>query len=149
MSDELMKKPQVPLNLNMDIISYAGTPNGVPSEELLKNWGSLNKQLAFSNLSDTDIMDIEDILRIRELRSMSGLRDFELRAQDQKGSDQASIISKCLSSLGRNGFLIKRATSNTHEITNRTEDLKKSRFFGIGAPKQQQQQQQQTQGVKQ
>lgn len=131
----------------MDLISYAATPNGIPAEELFKNWGSLNKQLAFSNLSDTDIQDIEDILRIRELRSMGTLRDYELRKEDQKGSDQASIIAKCLSSLGKGGFLIKRATTSAHEITNRTEELKKSKFFGIGAPKQTAQQQP-IQGVK-
>lgn len=124
----------------MDVIAYAGTPNGIPGDELNKNWGSLNKQLAFSNLSDHDILDIEDILRIRELKSSSGLRDYELRIMDQKGSDQSSIISKCLSSLGRGGFLIKRATTASHEITNKTEENKKTRFLGLGSPKQQPQQ---------
>lgn len=142
MSEEIKKSPQ----FNMDVIAYAGTPNGIPGEELNKNWGSLNKQLAFSNLSENDVLDIEDILRIRELKSTGGLRDFELRIQDQKGSDQSSIISKCLSSLGKGGFLIKRATTASHEITNKTEDQnKKSRFFGLGAPKQQPQQPQQIQ----
>jgi len=137
MSEEIKKSPQ----FNMDVIAYAGTPNGIPGEELNKNWGSLNKQLAFSNLSDNDVLDIEDILRIRELKASSGLRDFELRIQDLKGSDQSSIISKCLSSLGKGGFLIKRATTASHEITNKTEESnKKSRFFGLGAPKQQPQQ---------
>lgn len=138
--EDKIKKP-VPFSL--DVISYAGTPNGIPQDQLIQNWGSLNKQLAFSNLSDTDILDIEDILRIRELKSMSGLRDYELRYQDQKGVDQGAIISKCLSSLGRNGFLLKRATTNSHEITNKSEESKKNRLFGIGQPKQQQQQQQQ------
>jgi hypothetical protein len=142
MSEDIKKSPQ----FNMDVIAYAGTPNGIPGDELNKNWGSLNKQLAFSNLSDNDVLDIEDILRIRELKSTGGLRDFELRIQDQKGADQSSIISKCLSSLGKGGFLIKRATTASHEITNKTEDQnKKSRFFGLGAPKQQPQQPQQIQ----
>lgn len=139
MSEEIKK----PAPFQMDVIAYAGTPNGIPGDELNKNWGSLNKQLAFSNLSDHDILDIEDILRIRELKASSGLRDYELRIMDQKGSDQSSIISKCLSSLGRGGFLIKRATTASHEITNKNEDNnKKSRFFGLGAPKQQPQQSQ-------
>lgn len=107
------------------------------------NWGSLNKQLAFSNLSSSDILDIEDILRIRQLKLVSGLRDYELRISEQKGQDQSNIISKCLSSLGRDGFLIKRATTASHEITNKTEEPKKSRFLGIGAPKPQPQPQQQ------
>lgn len=136
MTDEIKK----PAPFSMDVIAYAGTPNGIPGDELNKNWGSLNKQLAFSNLSDHDILDIEDILRIRELKASSSLRDYELRIMDQKGSDQSSIISKCLSSLGRNGFLIKRATTASHEITNKTEDNKKTRFLGLGAPKQQPQQ---------
>ncbi|MDP4225231.1 MAG: hypothetical protein Q8910_02480 [Bacteroidota bacterium] len=135
MSEEIKK----PAPFSMDVIAYAGTPNGIPGDELNKNWGPLNKQLAFSNLSDNDILDIEDILRIRELKSTSSLRDYELRIQDQKGADQSSIISKCLSSLGRGGFLIKRATTASHEITNKTEESKK-RFFGLGAPKQQPQQ---------
>ncbi|WP_048140537.1 hypothetical protein [Methanosarcina horonobensis] len=124
----------------MDVIAYAGTPNGIPNDELSKNWGPLNKQLAFSNLSENDILDIEDTLRIRELKSSSSLRDYELRALDLKGADQSSIISKCLSSLGKGGFLIKRATTASHEITNKTEENKKSRFFGLGSPKQQPQQ---------
>lgn len=136
MTDEIKK----PAPFSMDVIAYAGTPNGIPGDELNKNWGSLNKQLAFSNLSDHDILDIEDILRIRELKASSSLRDYELRIMDQKGSDQSSIISKCLSSLGRNGFLIKRATTASHEITQKTEDNKKTRFFGLGSPKQQPQQ---------
>jgi hypothetical protein len=143
MAEEIKK----PAPFQMDVIAYAGTPNGIPGDELNKNWGSLNKQLAFSNLSDHDILDIEDILKIRELKAASGLRDYELRIMDQKGSDQSSIISKCLSSLGRGGFLIKRATTASHEITNKTEDQnKKSRFFGLGAPKQQPQQPQVQQG---
>lgn len=142
MSEE-MKKPTLPFS--MDVIAYAGTPNGIPGDELIKNWGSMNKQLAFSNLSETDILEIEDILRIRELKSTSGLRDYELRIMDLKGSDQSSIISKCLSSLGRGGFLIKRATTASYETTSKTEESKKSRFFGLGAPKQQPQQPQQMQ----
>nr|CAH2570343.1 unnamed protein product [uncultured archaeal virus] len=136
MTEEIKK----PAPFSMDVIAYAGTPNGIPGDELSKNWGSLNKQLAFSNLSEHDILDIEDILRIRELKVSSGLRDYELRIMDQKGADQSSIISKCLSSLGRGGFLIKRATTASHEITNKTEENKKTRFFGLGSPKQQPQQ---------
>lgn len=136
MTEEIKK----PAPFSMDVIAYAGTPNGIPGDELNKNWGSLNKQLAFSNLSEHDILDIEDILRIRELKVSSGLRDYELRIMDQKGADQSSIISKCLSSLGRGGFLIKRATTASHEITQKTEESKKTRFFGFGSPKQQPQQ---------
>lgn len=136
MSDPLEKKPA---QQGMDVIAYAGTPNGIPAEELFQNWGSLNKQLAFSNLSKNDILEIEDILRIRQLKHMSGFRDYELRKAEQKGTDQSSIVSKCLTSLGRDGFLLKRATTAEHTITNKTEGDKKSRFFGIGAPKQQQQ----------
>ena len=141
----MSEEPKKPAPFQMDVIAYAGTPNGIPGDELNKNWGSLNKQLAFSNLSDNDVLDIEDILRIRELKAASGLRDFELRIQDQKGADQSNIVSKCLSSLGKGGFLIKRATTASHEITNKTEDQHKSRFFGLGAPKQQPQQPQQVQ----
>lgn len=133
----------------MDVISYAGTPNGIPSEELLKNWGSLNKQLAFSNLSHNEIQDIEDLLRISELRMNGAQRDYELRNNDVKGAGQAMIITKCLSSLGRDGFLIKRATTAEHSITNKTEGEKKPKFFGLGAPKQQYQQYPQQQGVRQ
>lgn len=133
----------------LDVIAYAGTPNGIPPDELLKNWGALNKQLAFSNLSHNEIQDIEDLLRITELRSMSSQRDHELRQMDIKGAGQALIITKCLSSLGRDGFLLKRATTSEHSITNKTEGEKKPRFFGLGAPKQQYPQQQQQQGVRQ
>lgn len=135
----------------MDVISYAGTPNGIPAEELMKNWGALNKQLAFSNLSHNEIQDIEDLLRISELRSMSSQRDHELRQMDVRGAGQAIIITKCLESLGRDGFLLKRATTAEHTVTNRTEGDKKPKFFGLGAPKQQysQQQYQQQQGVRQ
>lgn len=135
----------------MDVISYAGTPNGIPAEELLKNWGALNKQLAFSNLSHDEIQDIEDLLRISELRAMSSQRDHELRQMDVRGAGQAIIITKCLESLGRDGFLLKRATTAEHTVTNRTEGDKKPRFFGLGAPRQQypQQQYQQQQGVRQ
>lgn len=129
--------------VQLDTITYAGTPNGIPAKELELNWGSLNKQLAFSNLSDIDVQDIEDLVRIRELKAGSSLRDNELRKRDLSGADQAAIVSRCLSSLGKNGFLIKRATTNSHEITNKSEDNKKSRFLGFGAPKEQQQQQQQ------
>jgi len=62
---------------------------------------------------------------------------------DIKGAGQALIITKCLSSLGRDGFLLKRATTSEHSITNKTEGEKKPRFFGLGAPKQQYPQQQQ------
>lgn len=134
--------------VQLDTITYAGTPNGIPSKELETNWGSLNKQLAFSNLSETDILDIEDLVRIRELKAGASLRDYELRTRDLSGADQAAIVSRCLSSLGKQGFLIKRATTNSHEITNKTEESKKSRFLGFGAPKDQQQQQQIQQGVK-
>lgn len=143
-------RPQRPTGID-NIIAYAGTPNGIPTSELEANWGPLNKQLAFSNLSYNDILDIEDILRNRELQADAGKRDYELRAQNLKGSGQIRIITKCLSSLGRDGFLIKRATTASHEITNKNiSDSKKSRFFGIGSPKQQPQQpapQQQQQGV--
>lgn len=125
-----------PAAFGIDVITYAGTPNGIPAHDLDENWGSLNKQLAFSNLSDNDIADIGDLVRIRELKAMSGLRDHELRTRDLSGADQAAIVSKCLSSLGKGGFLIKRATTASHEITNKTEENKKSRFFGIGSPKQ-------------
>jgi hypothetical protein len=143
MSDPTEKK--LPQPLGIDVISYAGTPSGIPPGELLTNWGGLNKQLAFSYLSSDNILDIEDLLRIRELKAISGQRDYELRLSEQKGSDQSNIISKCLSSLGREGFLIKRATTASHEITNRTEETKKSRFLGIGQKPQPQQQQQQAQ----
>ncbi len=135
----------------MDVISYAGTPNGIPQDEILKNWGALNKQLAFSNLSRDEIQDIEDLLRISELRSMGSQRDHELRQMDVKGAGQAIIITKCLESLGRDGFLLKRATTAEHSITNRTDDGKKSKFWGLGAPRQQypQQQYSQQQGVRQ
>lgn len=120
----------------MDVISYAGTPNGIPAEELNANWGSLNKQLAFSNLSRDEILDIEDLLRISELRSMSSKRDFELRSIDVKGAGQGLIITKCLSSLGRDGFLIKRATTAEHNITNKMDvSSAKQRFLGIGGPR--------------
>lgn len=133
----------------MDIIGYAGTPSDIPQDEKSKNWGSLNKQLAFSNLSDTDVFDIEDLVRIRELKQSSCLRDYELRERDISGADQAAIVSKCLSSLGKQGFLIKRATTNSHEVTTKnTEDKNKSRFFGIGAAKEPQQQQTQQGGTR-
>lgn len=140
MTDPIEKK-QAPV-MGMDVISYAGTPNNIPVDELNKNWGSLNKQLAFSNLSRDEIMDIEDLLRISELRAQSSQRDYELRLNDVKGAGQSMIITKCLSSLGRDGFLIKRATTAEHNITNRTETDKVKRFFGLGAPRQQQQPQQ-------
>lgn len=145
MTDDIKK----PVPFTLDIIGYAGTPSDIPQDEKNKNWGSLNKQLAFSNLSDTDVFDIEDLVRIRELKQSACLRDYELRSRDISGADQAAIVSKCLSSLGKGGFLIKRATTNSHEVTNKTEQVNsKSRFLGIGAPKQQpQQQQQQQQGV--
>lgn len=138
-------RPYRPTNID-NIIAYAGTPNGIPGAELEENWGPLNKQLAFSNLSSNDILDIEDILRNRELESQASKRDYELRAQNLKGSGQIRIITKCLSSLGRDGFLIKRATTASHEITNKNvSDDKKRRFLGIGAPKQQPQPQPQPQ----
>lgn len=140
MSDPTEKK--LPQPMGLDVIAYAGSPSGIPPEELLQNWGSLNKQLAFSNLSSSDILDIEDILRIRQLKTISGQRDYELRLSEQKGTDQSNIISKCLSSLGRDGFLIKRATTASHEVTTKTEEAKKSRFLGIGAKPQPQPQQQ-------
>jgi len=149
MSDPIDKsKTQVQA---MDVIAYAGTPNGIPSEELLKNWGALNKQLAFSNLSHDEIQDIEDLLRISELRAMSSQRDHELRQMDVRGAGQAIIITKCLESLGRDGFLLKRATTSEHSITNKTDSGdKKQKFFGLGAPRQQQYQQYpQQQGVRQ
>lgn len=139
MSDSTEKK--LPQPLGLDVIAYAGTPNGIPSDKLFHNWGSLNKQLAFSNLSANDVLEIEDILRIRHLKLISGQRDYELRISEQKGTDQSNIISKCLSSLGRGGFLIRRATTASHEITNKTEEVKKPRFLGIGAKPQQQPQQ--------
>lgn len=141
MSDPIDKlKTQVQA---MDVIAYAGTPNGIPSEELMKNWGALNKQLAFSNLSYNEIQDIEDLLRISELRAMSSQRDYELRQMDVRGAGQAIIITKCLESLGRDGFLLKRATTSEHSITNKTDSGdKKQKFFGLGAPKQQYPQQQ-------
>lgn len=80
---------------------------------------------------------------------MSSQRDHELRQMDIKGAGQALIITKCLSSLGRDGFLLKRATISEHSITNKIEGEKKPRFFGLGAPKQQYPQQQQQQGVRQ
>jgi hypothetical protein len=149
MSDPIDKsKTQVQA---MDVIAYAGTPNGIPSEELMKNWGALNKQLAFSNLSHNEIQDIEDLLRISELRAMSSQRDYELRQMDVKGAGQAIIITKCLESLGRDGFLLKRATTSEHSITNKTDSgANKQKFFGLGAPKQQYPQQQYAQqGVRQ
>lgn len=140
MNEDIIKKP---LPLNLDIIGYAGTPSDIPQDEKNKNWGSLNKQLAFSNLSEQDVYDIEDLVRIRELKQSSCLRDHELRTRDISGADQAAIVSKCLSSLGKQGFLLKRATTNSHEVTTKnTEDKTKSRFFGIGAQKEQPQQQQ-------
>lgn len=142
-------KPHRPPGID-NIIAYAGTPNGIPGAELEENWGPLNKQLAFSNLSPNDILDIEDILRNRELQAQASKRDHELRAMDLKGSGQIRIITKCLSSLGRDGFLIKRATTASHEITNKNvSDDKKRRFLGIGSPKPQQPQQtvSQQQGV--
>ncbi|MDI9395801.1 MAG: hypothetical protein QM426_10505 [Euryarchaeota archaeon] len=135
--DDLLKKPSA---FSLDIIGYAGTPSDIPLEEKSLNWGSLNKQLAFSNLSEADVSDIEDLVRIRELKQMSCLRDNELRDRDISGADQAAIVSKCLSSLGKHGFLIKRATTNSHEISNKnTTENSKSRFFGIGANKEPQQ----------
>lgn len=147
MSDPIDKTKQ-PIQA-MDVISYAGTPNGIPSDELLRNWGSLNKQLAFSNLSHNEILDIEDLLRISDLRAMGSQRDHELRSYDVKGAGQATIITKCLSSLGRDGFLIKRATTAEHNITNKTESSGKQKFWGLGAPRQQYPQQQVQQGVRQ
>lgn len=139
MEDSIRK----PIPAGVDIIAYAGTPNGIPQSELDKNWGPLNKQLAFSNLSKDDILDIQDYLRIRELKSSSVVRDYELSRLDQRGTDQSTIISKCLLSLGSQGFLIKRATTASHEITNKTEEPKKRGLFGIGSPKQTVQQPQQ------
>lgn len=139
-------RPHRPAGID-NIIAYAGTPNGIPGAELEENWGPLNKQLAFSNLSKNDILDIGDILRNSELQAQAGKRDHELRAMGIKGSGQVRIISTCLSSLGRDGFLLKRATTASHEITNKNiSSDKKSRFMGIGAPKPQPQQQQQQQG---
>src|SRR5512138_985937 len=128
-NEDILKKP---LPFTHDIIGYAGTPSDIPPEEKLKNWGSLNKQLAFSNLSENDVFDIEDLVRIRELKQSSCLRDYELRNRDISGADQAAIVSKCLSSLGKQGFLIKRGTTQSHEVTQKTEENKKSRFLGIG-----------------
>jgi hypothetical protein len=147
MSDPI-DKSKTPIQA-MDVISYAGTPNGIPSEEILKNWGSLNKQLAFSNLSHNEIQDIEDLLRITELRMQGAQRDHELRSNDVKGAGQAMIITKCLSSLGRDGFLIKRATTASHEFTQKTGEDKKPKFWGLGAPRQQYPQQQIPQGARQ
>jgi hypothetical protein len=142
MSDPKDKKPLAPV---LDLISYAGTPNSIPAEELNSNWGSLNKQLAFSNLSEADILDIEDILRIRQLKSMGTKRDYELRNLELKGSDQSQIVSKCLSSLGKNGFLLKRATTASHEFKNINDE--KKRWLNIGS-RPQPQPQPQAQGVR-
>ncbi|MCQ1534839.1 hypothetical protein FTO70_03860 [Methanosarcina sp. KYL-1] len=122
-----------------NLIKYAGTPDGIPPAELLRNWGPLNKQLAFSNLKKEDCEDIEEILRIRQLKEMSGKRDYELRQMDMAGADQTTIIAKCLTSLGRDGFLIKRATTASYKMESPDTDKKKSRFLGIGAPRQQSQ----------
>jgi ribosomal protein L3 len=146
MPDPLDNKKIQPFGI--DVITYAGTPSGIPSEELDKNWGGLNKQLAFSNLSDINILDIDDLRRIQQLKTMSCQRDYELRTNEQNGSSQADIVEICLTTLGKGGFLLKQATTQRHEITQRNEESKKPRFMGIGArqPQQQQQQQQQQPG---
>lgn len=73
---------------------------------------------------------------------MSSLIDADLRVYDVQGAGQRGIITKCLSSLSRDGFFMKRATTAEHSITNRTEANGKPKFFGLGAPKQQYPQQQ-------
>lgn len=98
-----------------NLIIYAGTPDNVDKEVSKDEWGTLNKQLAFSNLTKFDIWAMEETVTISRLRKQAVLRDHELKSVNQD-EDQKFFVTKCLLSLGSGGFLLKRATTQSHRI---------------------------------
>ncbi len=99
--------------LEDSVFKYAGSPDHIPNKYYEKFWGFLNKQLAFANWSNTDILNIQEELAIQQIREMQRKRRYELRNLDEEGWGQTWIISYGLATLGKDGFLLKQY--RTHE----------------------------------
>ena len=100
-----------------NLMKYAGTPDGIPKTQLDKFWGYINKQLAFANWDERDILVMEENLKQQELREMMNMTEDELADLDDTnpGWDQVFLISKGLMTLGKNGFLVKQSRTHSAE----------------------------------
>lgn len=95
---------------------YAAIPDGIPSRFLERLFGLLNKQLALANWSDVDVENIEEEIAIQQIREIHKKKRYELRQLDDRGWSQVWILSKALSTLGKEGFLLKQASTTEKRI---------------------------------
>lgn len=108
---------------------YAGTPDGIPDELLKTDFGFLNKQLSFANWDKEDVENIIEDIRIDFLHTITRLKRYQLRGLSTKHLRQKMIIAKGLASLGKDGFLIRQATTSRREITQARMDENRGGFF--------------------
>jgi len=107
---------------------YAGTPSGIPRNLLETHFGVLNKQLAFAQWDSTDVDNIEEEIQIERLKTLIKCRRYELKGFNAEIYRQMAIIAKGLASLGKEGFLLKQATTSVKEIRE-TREGKKGGFL--------------------
>lgn len=127
-----------------NLMRYAGSPDGIPKEENEKFWGYLNKQLAFANWSNIDIIVMEETLKQKEITEMIGQTEDELSTQQDiyPNWDQVFLVSKGLMTLGRDGFLVKqsRSTTNNSSYEMKEAGASKNKFLNMLQPKKEEQQ---------
>lgn len=111
------------------VFIYAGTPTGFPPELLRTHFGVLNKQLAFANWSNEDVENIIEEIIIDYLKTISSCRRHELKKLNQRAYSQIRLISMGLASLGKNGYLLEKATTSVKEYRESREREKKGFWF--------------------
>lgn len=115
--------------VDLSFFKYAGTPSGIPKELLRTHFGVLNKQLAFAQWDSTDIDNIEEEIWIEYLKSLTRCRRYELSGLNGEVFKQMAIVAKALASLGKDGFLLKQATTSIKEVREEREGKKGGFLF--------------------
>lgn len=101
-----------------------GLPGNVEDAKVESWFPWFDKRLAFSNMSERDIISLENqLVMFHYARSMGGKTREELAAESQSAHTsfmQTRVHAMMSSTLGKNGFLIRRLTE--HNSITRNDD---------------------------
>ena len=108
---------------NQGVAELIGVPGNIENSTLKKHFPFIDKVMAFSNLSEDDILDEKDLLIIKNIHKRSKMTRYQKqRHYSRVDHTNARAYLTANITLGRNGELVKRILGSYKVVSVNSSD---------------------------